>query len=140
MKETKIQPCYCGGEMKIKKVPQNGGMDGTYWDWELTCKKCGLTMTYAADDFYGRKYKTLEEVVDDWNRDKKKEGIVKDNIFEKLTDEEKDHLWMYMIFNQDKIKAKTEQWTKEAEEAGMTLTEYLETINYPLNDRKEDKE
>lgn len=62
-----------------------------------------------------------------------------DNIFENLTDEEQNNLWMYMIFNKDKIKAKTEQWTKEAEKAGMTLTEYLESIN-PLNDkRKEDQ-
>lgn len=37
-----------------------------------------------------------------------------DNIFKNLTDE---------------IKTKTEQWTKEAEEAGMTLTEYLESIS-----------
>lgn len=51
------------------------------------------------------------------------------NIFEKLTDEEKDCLWMYMIFNADKIKTKTEQWAKEAEKRGMTLTEYLESIN-----------
>lgn len=64
----KIHPCYCGGEMRIRKVAQNGGMDGTYWNWVLTCKKCGITMTYAADDFYGRKYKTFEEVVDDWNQ------------------------------------------------------------------------
>lgn len=70
MKEIKLKlhPCYCGGEMEIKKVAQNGGMDGTYWNWELTCKKCGLTKTYAADGFYGRPYKTFEEVVDDWNR------------------------------------------------------------------------
>lgn len=51
---------------------------------------------------------------------------------ERLTDEEQNNLWMYMIFNKDKIKTKTEQWTKEAEEVGMTLTEYLESIN-PLN-------
>lgn len=56
-----------------------------------------------------------------------------DNIFENLTDEEWDKLWMYMIFNKDKIKTKTEQWTKEAEKRGMTLTEYLESIN-PLNE------
>lgn len=61
------------------------------------------------------------------------------NIFENLTDEEQNNLWMYMIFNKDKIMGKTEQWTKEAEEAGMTLTEYLESIS-PLNDAKmEDK-
>ncbi len=44
-------------------------------------------------------------------------------------------LWMYMIFNEDKIMAKTEQLTKEAEKAGMTLKEYLESIS-PLNDKK----
>ena len=57
------------------------------------------------------------------------------NIFENLTDEERNNLWIYMIFNQDKIKVKAEQWSKEAEEAGMTLTEYLETIS-PLTPQK----
>lgn len=61
-----------------------------------------------------------------------------DNIFENLTAEERDHLWMYIIFNHDKIKEKTEQWTKEAEEAGMTLTEYLESIS-PLNNEVANK-
>ena len=59
-----------------------------------------------------------------------------DNIFGKLTAEEQKHLWMYMIFNRDKIIEKTEQWTKEAEKRGMTLTEYLESIN-PLDTNKE---
>lgn len=57
---------------------------------------------------------------------------MENNIFEKLTAEEQAQLWMFMIFNRDKIIEKTEQWTKEAEKAGMTLTEYLESIN-PLN-------
>ena len=61
-----------------------------------------------------------------------------DDIFEKLTSEERDHAWMYMIFNRDKIIEKTEQWTKEAEKRGMTLTEYLESIG-PLNAESEDK-
>ena len=59
---------------------------------------------------------------------------MEDNIFANLTDEEQNNLWMYMIFNKDKIIAKTEQWTKEAEEAGMTLIEYLKSIS-PLNNR-----
>lgn len=64
---------------------------------------------------------------------------MKDNIFENLTDKEQNNLWMYMIFNKDKIRAKTAQWAKEAEEAGMTLIEYLESIN-PLNkEESEDK-
>lgn len=58
-----------------------------------------------------------------------------DNIFEKLTDEEQDNLWMYMIFNREKIIEKTDEWTKEAKKRGMTLTEYLESIN-PLNEVK----
>lgn len=58
-----------------------------------------------------------------------------DNIFEKLTAEEQAQLWMYMIFNRDKIIEKMEEWTKEAEKGGMTLTEYLESIN-PLNDKE----
>ena len=62
-----------------------------------------------------------------------------DNIFEKLTDEEQEHLWMYMIFNRDKIIEKTEGWTKEAEKRGMKLTEYLESIN-PLNEAKDKAE
>lgn len=56
-----------------------------------------------------------------------------DNIFEKLTAEEQTQLWMYMIFNRDKIIEKTEQLAKEAEEAGMTLAEYVESID-PLKD------
>lgn len=62
---------------------------------------------------------------------------MENNIFEKLTAEEQGRLWMFMIFNRDKIIEKAEQWTKEAEKAGMTLTEYLESIN-PLN--KKEKE
>lgn len=57
-----------------------------------------------------------------------------DDIFSKFTAEEQDHLWMYMIFNRDKIIEKTEGWTKESEERGMTLTEYLESIS-TLNDK-----
>lgn len=61
-----------------------------------------------------------------------------DNIFEKLTAEEQDHLWMYMIFNRDKIIEKTEEWTKEAEKAGISLIEYLESIN-PLNNMESEE-
>ena len=50
-----------------------------------------------------------------------------------------DDLWMNTIFDQDKINAKTEQWTKEAEEAGMTLPEYLESISILNNKESEDK-
>ena len=60
---------------------------------------------------------------------------MEDNIFSKMTEKERTLAWIYMIFNKDKIIEKTEQWTKEAEKAGMTLTEYLESIS-PLNDKK----
>lgn len=45
-----------------------------------------------------------------------------------MTNEEEKSDWMYAIFDKDKITEYKEQWTKEAEEAGMTLTEYLESI------------
>lgn len=61
---------------------------------------------------------------------------MENNIFSKMTAEEQDRLWMFMIFYNDKIIEKTEQWTKEAEKAGMTLIEYLESIN-PLNKKGE---
>ena len=41
-------------------------------------------------------------------------------------------------FNEDEIKANIKQWAKKAEEAGMTLTEYLESIR-PCEE-SEDKE
>lgn len=85
--ELKLHPCYCGGEMEIKKVAQDGGMDGLYEDWKLYCKKCGLTKTYAADGFYGRKYKTFEEVIEDWNQSRQKEKIIKADILDKIISE-----------------------------------------------------
>jgi len=42
-----------------------------------------------------------------------------------LTEEERKFAWVFMVFNRDKIIEKTRQWTKEAEEAGMTTLEYL---------------
>lgn len=57
------------------------------------------------------------------------------DIFEKMTEEERTLAWMCLIFNKDMIKTKAEQWAKEAEKNGMTLTEYLESIS-PLNDKK----
>jgi len=54
---------------------------------------------------------------------------MRDNIFSNMTEEERKLAWMYKIFDKNMIKAKTEQWTKDAEKAGMTLTEYLEFIS-----------
>lgn len=61
-----------------------------------------------------------------------------DNIFENMTDFERELALVYMIFNRDLITQKAEQWTKEAEAKGMTLKEYLESIS-PLKE-SEDKE
>lgn len=51
-----------------------------------------------------------------------------DNIFENLTDEEQNNLWMYMIFNRDKITEKTEQWTKEAEKSSRYKIKDLQRV------------
>lgn len=59
----------------------------------------------------------------------KRKNNMRDNNFLNMTEEERTSVWMYMIFSGDMIKAKTEQWTKEAEKANMTLTEYLESIS-----------
>lgn len=60
---------------------------------------------------------------------KKMRNDMNDNIFEKLTDEQSNLVWAFMILNRDLIMEKAEQWTKEAEALGMTLKEYLESIS-----------
>jgi len=59
-----------------------------------------------------------------------------DNIFENMTDFERELALVYMIFNRDLITQKSEQWAKEAEAKGMTLKEYLESIS-PLKESEE---
>ena len=44
--------------------------------------------------------------------------------------------WIYSIFDKDKIKAHKERLTKEAEERGMTLIEYLESIDPSKEENK----
>ena len=66
-------------------------------------------------------------------------GDFKDLEGFKMTDEERNKLWMFAFLYDDVIKEKTEQWTKEAEKAGMTLTEYLESIS-PLNHKEDQNE
>ena len=61
-----------------------------------------------------------------------------DNIFERLTDEQSNLVWAFMILNRDLIIAKAEQWTKEAEAAGLTLREYLESIS-PLKESEDEE-
>ena len=67
MSELKFCP-LCGGNMKLEKIIETHGMDGSYSNWKLSCTKCGIIKKYAADGFYGREYySTKEEVIDDWN-------------------------------------------------------------------------
>ncbi len=61
-----------------------------------------------------------------------------DNIFENMTDLERELALVYMIFNRDLIMQKAEQWTKEAEALGMTLKEYLESIS-PLKESEDEE-
>ena len=61
-----------------------------------------------------------------------------DNIFENMTDLERELALVYMIFNRDLVVKKAEQWTKEAEAAGMTLVEYLESIS-PLKESEDEE-
>lgn len=54
------------------------------------------------------------------------------DIFEEtyeLVEREQTLDWVYSIFDKDKIKAHKERLTKEAEERGVTLIEYLESID-----------
>lgn len=49
-----------------------------------------------------------------------------------MTDDDKIIILMFILFNKNEI----EQLTKEAEKAGMTLTEYLESISPQNKDYK----
>lgn len=47
----------CKHEVTINKIAENGGMDGRYYNWEITCNHCHfLHKQYPADNFYGREY------------------------------------------------------------------------------------
>ncbi len=76
-------------------------------------------------------YVRLKEVIDILDKYKEEESEKEQNNLY--------NLWMNKIFDHDQINAKTEQWTKEAEKAGMTLPKYLESIN-PFNNKEGDKE
>lgn len=58
-------------------------------------------------------------------KDLEKWRTLRYNNGNKMTDDDKIIILMFILFNKDK----TEQLTKEAEEAGMTLTEYLESTS-----------
>ena len=68
---VKMHKCpLCGSKnITIKKVCKNGGMDGSYYDWNIRCNECrAVNVDYAADEFHGRKfYKTIEDAITAWN-------------------------------------------------------------------------
>ena len=110
--------------MKLNEAIKRNPYDSKRGNKSAYCRY----LRYNVDGWYQLDSK---EVLRRWQ----KVSNMDDNIFENLTEEEQKLAWMYMIFNKDKIIEKTEQWTKEAEKDGMTLTEYLESIN-PLNDKE----
>ena len=63
----KICHCLCGGDVEIRNISVNSGMDGSYNNWEVSCKGCGGQWQWAADNFYGREFYTKDEVIDLWN-------------------------------------------------------------------------
>lgn len=66
-----LKPCpFCGGKPNDPKIySENGGMDGHYIDWIISCSECGATLTYPADGFYGRTFdKTSDAIIAKWNR------------------------------------------------------------------------
>lgn len=67
--KNNLKKCpFCGGEAKIKQMTFDGGMDGCYVDWIVSCTVCRATIDRPADNFYGRKVCTEEDVIRDWNK------------------------------------------------------------------------
>lgn len=74
MNKNELKPCpFCGNkDIIIEKRSRNGGMDGSYENWLIECRKCFAEMDIPADGFYGRKYYTKEEAITMWNCRKEK--------------------------------------------------------------------
>lgn len=49
-------------------VVESHGMDGNYKDVRIYCSKCAASMQFPADEFYGRRAMTKEEMAKVWNR------------------------------------------------------------------------
>ena len=92
-------------------------MSTVYEDEDLTIKVC---CRYAYFEVFGLSDADFKEL-------KKYYGSLSES------EEEQNLEWIYSIFDKDKIKAHKERLTKEAEERGMTLIEYLESID-PLKE------
>ncbi len=65
------EPIYCplcGGTSEINIERESAGMDGSYKVWVISCTKCGLRLRRLAQEFYGHKPATKEDVIKAWNR------------------------------------------------------------------------
>lgn len=60
----------CKHEVSIKMVEENGGMDGRYCNWRISCDHCHLVrVDYPADCFYGREYyETPQLALDEFDK------------------------------------------------------------------------
>ena len=66
----KINKCkLCGNDnISFEKRTSCQGFGEYCTDWIFYCKKCGCTLKFAADNFYGREYyRTEEEAINRWN-------------------------------------------------------------------------
>ena len=64
-----LDPCpFCGQQVKVRIVSINAGMDGSYKDKQVYCPNCGISMNFAADNFYGREIDTDKAIEERWNR------------------------------------------------------------------------
>ena len=63
----KLKPCKCGGDVKLLIKEKNEGMDGWSHDFDIFCNKCKGHWFYPADNFYGRDYYTMDELVVIWS-------------------------------------------------------------------------
>ena len=54
----------CNNTLQIGITYHNGGMDGSYKNWIVSCPSCNMfQIEYAADKFYGRESYTKEQVI-----------------------------------------------------------------------------
>ena len=58
------------------------------------------------------------------------------NFLENMTDEDRTALLVFLLYSKDELISMAEQLSKEAEEAEMTLPEYLESTSPLKNNYK----
>ena len=69
---------FCNNTLQIGITYYNGGMDGSYKNWIVSCPSCNMfQIEYAADKFYSRESYTKEQVMQNvsaWLKKEYKEG------------------------------------------------------------------